>query len=177
MARPYGPRKHTVFQNIQLAELFPKLPRVQNIQELWNDFQKLYTMLQKDEVSTDECNSFTKDAKQWVLSFTAIYQSKNVTPYIHILSKHIPEFLHKYKNLNKFTQQGMEKLNDQTTLDFAKSTNHNYHNLDALKQLMQKRNRIEYLEDHGFQRLHKTVTCSVCQEKGHNSRTCKRRQS
>ena len=73
--------------------------------------------------------------------------------------------------------QDMEKLNDQTTLDFAKSTNHNYHNLDALKQLMQKHNWIEYLEGHGFQRLSKTVTCSVCKEKGHNRRTCKKASS
>ena len=138
--------------------------------------QKLYAVLQK-EVSTDKCNSFMKDAKKWVLDFTNIYQAKHVTPYIHILAKHIPEFLQKYKNINQFTMQGMEKINDQTTLDFAKSTNHNYHNLDALKQLMQKRNRIEYLEDHGFQRSNETVTCSVCKEKGHNRRTCKKASS
>ena len=62
----------------------------------------------------------------------------------------IPEFLKKYGNLVQFTQQGMEKLNDQTTINFARSTNHNYRNLDALKQLMDK-NRIEHLEDHEFQ--------------------------
>ena len=50
---------------------------------------------------------------------------------------------HARSRISNFTQQGMEKLNDQTTIDFAKSTNHNYHNLDALKQLMDKRNRIE----------------------------------
>ena len=112
-------------------------------------------------------------SQQWVLDFTKIYQAKNVTPYIHILSKHIPEFLHKHMNINQFTQQGIEKLNDQTTLEFAKSTNYNFHNLDALKQI-RKCNRIEYLEDHGFQRLTKTITCSVCQEKGHNSHTCEK---
>ena len=83
------------------------------------------------------------------MDFTNIYQSKNVTPYMHIMVMHVPEFLIQYKNLVIFTQQGMEKLNDQTTIDFAKSTNHNYHNLDALKKLMDKRNRIECLQDSG----------------------------
>ena len=38
----------------------------------------------------------------------------------------------------------MEKLNNETTINFARSTNHNFHNLGALKQLIQKKNRIEY---------------------------------
>ena len=71
------------------------------------------------------------------------------------MAMHIPEFLLRYKSLVIFTQQGIEKLNDQTTIDFARSTNHNYHNLDALKQIMQKRNRIEYLHDSGFIRVQK----------------------
>ena len=92
------------------------------------------------------------------------------------MAMHAPEFLLKYKNLVIFTQQGMEKLNDQTTIDFAKSTNHNYHNLEALKQIMEKRNRIECLQDSGFMRVPKQKTCSKCKDKGHNSRTCKKPQ-
>ena len=68
----------------------------------------------------------------------------------------------------------MEKLNDQTTIDFAKSTNHNYHNLEALKQIMEKRNRIKCLQDSGFMRVPKQKTCSKCKDKGHNSHTCKK---
>lgn len=99
---------------------------------------------------------------------------KNVTPYIHILAKHIPEFIQKYKNVSQFSQPGLEKLNNQTTLDFARSTNHDYHSLAALTQLMQKRNRIEYLESNGLQRTCNKVTCSACKEKGHNRRTCEK---
>ena len=138
-----GPEKQVVFGKIALPEQFPKLDNVQAIQDLWDNFQQLYSVLQMDCVSTLEAEKFQQDAKKWVEKFTSIYQSKNVTPYIHIMVMHIPEFLMKYKNLVIFTQQGMEKLNDQTTIDFAKSTNHNYHNLDALKQLLNKRNRIE----------------------------------
>lgn len=47
---------------------------------------------------------------------------------------HVPEFLKYYGNLITFIQQGLEKLNDQMTVDFARSTNHNYRNLDALNK-------------------------------------------
>ena len=90
---------------------------------------------------------------------------------------HIPEFLYKYGSLVKFTQQGLEKLNDQATVDYAKSTNHNFRNLEALTQLLQKRNRIEYLEDTGCQRSPRTILCSKCQKKGHNLLTCKERDT
>lgn len=169
-----GPEKQVLFGKIALPELFPKLDNIQATQELWDDFRQLYSVLQMDSVSTEEAETFQQDAEKWVKKFTSIYQSKNVTPYIHTMVMHVPEFLIKYKSLVIFTQQGMEKLNDQTTIDFAKSTNHNYHNLDALKQLMDKRNRIEYLQDSGFQREPKQKTCSKCHEQGHNSRTCKK---
>ena len=58
---------------------------------------------------------------------------------------HVPEFL-------KSTQQGLEKYNDQMTINFARNANHNYRNLEALRQLMQKKNRIESSEDGKFQR-------------------------
>ena len=38
---------------------------------------------------------------------------------------HIPEFLEKYKDVNVFNIQGLEKLNDFTTEYFFKSTNKN----------------------------------------------------
>ena len=74
---------------------------------------------------------------------------------------HVPEFLKKYGNLIQFTQQGMEKLNDQTSIDFARSTKHDYRSLEALRQLMEKKNRVEYLEDHGFERQPRHFAVSV----------------
>ena len=108
-----GPEKRVFFSKVALPELFPELPNVNAIEELWNDFGKLESQLHLKSVSSVEAMKISKDAKDWVVKFTAIYQSKNVTPYIHILAMHIPEFLHKYKSLVVFTLQGMEKLNDE----------------------------------------------------------------
>lgn len=109
----------------------------------------------------------------WIIDFTSIYLSKHVTPYMHLMAMHISQFLTKYGNLVTFTQQGMEKLNDQTSIDYARSTNHNYRTLEALKQLIEKKNRIEYLEDEGFERAKKSRVCFLCKTPGHNRRTCK----
>ena len=202
-------------------------------------------ILQQLTISSTEADKFETEAKAWVTYFTSIYQSKNVTPYIHIMAMHIPEFIHKYRtwenfgggkfwringskvfgeekfgesvgsilkilafiniggekfgelptvrqirqnfpppkfshvrytNLAQFNQQGMEKLNDQTTIDFARSINHNYRNLEALKQLLYKKNKMEHLEDNGFQHTPKPTKCSICKMEGHNKRTCKNKQ-
>ena len=69
----------------------------------------------------------------------------------------------------------MEKLNDETTIDYARSTNHNFQNLDALTQILEKRNRIEYLDNTGKKRNIRDLRCSICHEKGHNKLTCKKK--
>lgn len=167
-----GPEKHVLLDKINLPVLVPHLPNVDAIQGLWKSFQHLHKLLQSKSVSDADADRFGVHAKQWVTEFTAVYQTKNVTPYIHLMAMHVPEFLKKYKNLIQFTQQGMEKLNNQTSIDFARSINHNYRSLEALTQLMEKKNRIEYLEDHGFERQARQIYCSLCHKPGHNKRTC-----
>ena len=46
-----------------------------------------------------------------------------------------------------FTQQGLEKLNDNATKMFIHGTNHK--GVEALQQILQKHNRIEFLKDNG----------------------------
>ena len=66
----------------------------------------------------------------------------------------------------KFTQQGLEKLNDLTTQHFFCATNHC--DIAALEQVMEKQNRIEELEDNGFKCNIRQQTCSVCGKPDHN---------
>ena len=93
-----------------------------------------------------------------------------MTPYIHLLVSHIPEFLEVYGTISYFSQQGLEKLNDDITKDYFRSTNHSER--DALKQLLLKLNRLEELENHGYCRTKEVHVCKLCRKPGHNSRTC-----
>ena len=108
--------------------------------------------------------------KNWVREFLTVYQTKNVTPYMHSFANHVPEFIKRYGNIAKFTQEGLEKLNDITTKHYQRSTNHRHE--EALKQVLEKRNRIEDLEDSGYARKKRKTTCSACGETGHNRRSC-----
>ncbi len=70
-------------------------------------------------------------------------------------------------NITKFTQEGLEKLNDIMTKQFQRATNHR--NQSALKQALEKQNRIEDLETLGYSRVKRVLKCGVC---GHNRHTC-----
>ena len=45
------------------------------------------------EMSEMEIKDFTKRATDWMTLFTSVYQTKNVTPYMHVLVAHLPTFI------------------------------------------------------------------------------------
>ena len=168
-----GPEKKRLFEHIDIPTLFPSLENSQKIQKLWNEFIALVNHLSvSTEQSLDKWSpqDFDKKAKQWVTDFASTYQCKDVTPYMHCLAMHVSEFLQLYGNIGQFTQQGLEKLNDLTTIFFQHASNH--HEQEALKQILEKRNRIEELEYQGYQRSVREQKCSKCKQKGHNKRKC-----
>lgn len=159
-----GPEKVRLFSKIDIPKLFPALPNAPAIQDIWTELWRLFSELND---STDP-NELRDDIKNWVKMFLKIYQTKNVTPYMHAFAFHVPEFMDKYGSICKFTQQGLEKLNDSTTQHFLRSTNHR--STEAYKQVMEKRNRLEQLEDDGFKRTLTSYHCSICGQSGHNKR-------
>ena len=169
-----GPEKLIFFEKADLPTLLPQMPNVEKTQALWRDYLHLHKRLQRKTFTRTEAECFGENAKQWVKDFTSIYQTTHVTPYIHVLAMHVSVFLNNYTNLVQFTQQGMEKLNDQTTIDYARSTNHDHRSLEALQQLIEKKNRIEFLEDHHCQRETRAIRCSICHEVGHNRLSCEK---
>jgi len=88
---------------------------------------------------------------------------------MHAFAMHTSEFIKLHGNFVSFMQQGLEKLNDVTTKQYER-----YHGLSALKQvLLEKRNRIEILQDSGYDSEVQARMCSKCKSPGHNKRTCK----
>jgi len=116
-----GPKKKRLFETIDIPKLFPSLSKNKEIQKLWKDFTVLteHLSLAEEQLSTDQRWSpakFDEKAKEWVEDFVDIYQIKDVTPYMHCLAMHVSQFLDLYGILAKFNQQGLEKLNDLTTI-------------------------------------------------------------
>lgn len=111
-----GPEKLKLFKKIKIPEIFPSLPNAANVQTLWDNFKKIYEVLwSSNNMDEHEIEDFTKKAKSWVALFTSLYQTRNVTPYMHVLVTHVPKLLRDVGSLAKFSQQGLEKLNDNIT--------------------------------------------------------------
>ena len=162
-----GPEKLKLFKNINIIQLFPDLPNNDKIQEIWTSFFGIYQQLQSnDQLNADQLQD---DVDEWITLFLSIYQTKHVTPYMHIFRSHVPQFIKIYGTLSPFSQQGLEKLNDDITKDYFRSTNH--HDTESLSQLMFKLNRLEELS-HDSYRIKNTHVCKLCKSTGHNSRTC-----
>ena len=76
-----------------------------------------------NELSNNECDpdNFQENAKAWVRKCCSLYQTKHVTPFMHALAMHVPAFTRLNGNITKFTQQGLDKLNDLTTKHYIPS--------------------------------------------------------
>ena len=143
-----GPEKHRVFNKINIPSLFPDLKEKIKLQNVWSTFYELINKL--TDADSSDAVTFESSVKSWVKEFLTIYQTKDVTPYMHAFTMHVPQFLSLHGNITIFTQQGLEKLNDVTTKYFQRSSNH--HEMGSLKQILEKHNSLEALEDEGHQR-------------------------
>ena len=68
---------------------------------------------------------------------------------MHVLVAHLPKLMKDHGNIWMFSQQGLEKFNDDITKDYFKSTNHKSGE-DSLRQILFKLNRLEYLTDQEY---------------------------
>ena len=93
-----------------------------------------------------------------------------MTPYMHALYHHIQEFLKLYINVAHFNQQGMEKYNDFASKDYFRSSN--YRGITVLEHLFLKKQRVQFLEAAGCERVTKSNKCTNCQDHGHTIKTC-----
>ena len=137
--------KSTLFSNINLMVLFPNFPKIDVIQEIWKQFFKLNFTLHSQSLSSDQIDDFESDAKAWIKLFLTVYQTRNVTTYMHPMFAHVPKFFRLHKAIVPFTQ-----LNNHLTQYYFRGSNHR--GIDALKQVLMKKNRLEILEDAGCRR-------------------------
>ena len=166
-----GPEKYKVFSKLQIAQVFPSLPQANEIQDIWNKFMKINNLLKSSkDFNSKTITDLSCDVQNWLTLFLSVYPTKHVTPYMHLLVHHIPEFLKLHGSLAPFSQQGLEKPNDIITKHYFKSTNH--HHVEALKQILEKVNRMQKLEDNACSRPKRIHTCKKCKQPGHNARTC-----
>ena len=112
-----GPEKLKLFHKIDIETLFPGIPNATLVQKIWKDFLNIYNTLCLNPINVSQIKEVRTTVRNWLTLFLSVYQSRHITPYMHTLIFHVPEFLNLYGSLLPFSQQGLEKLNDNLTKD------------------------------------------------------------
>ena len=108
--------------------------RGEDIQKLWRDFYNLYLVLRKPTLENSEIDNFEIMVKEWIhlfcrpsqgqmnspLQIPGIYRKEDITPYMHVFSKHMPEFLRNLKernlSLRYFSTSSIKKNHDHVCI-------------------------------------------------------------
>jgi len=123
-------------------------------------FKKFYTIFIyiKQDFSHQQFDFlwFNEQKKVFLEAYLLINETNKITPYIHALFYHIPEFIQKYKNLSLFQTQSLEKLNDIRKIHYFRNSNKKKE--EFVEQLLEKANRLEFIYLNGtlndlFQRI------------------------
>ena len=84
-----------LLSKVGVAILLPGHCKVDTIQKLWKDFLEIYKMIRTTMESENEIVRLQTKIDGWLLLFLSLYQMKHVTPYMHALVQHVPQFLRK----------------------------------------------------------------------------------
>ena len=129
-----GPEKLLVFKTISVKDLLPGFKDAALLQSIFTRFLDLYFRMKETFSSNEIADTFQEEVKEWIRDFLKIYQTKDVTPYMHAFNCHVPQFLKLCNNISYFNQQGLEKYNDQVSKDYFQSSNHR--DTEALQQMI-----------------------------------------
>ena len=102
--------------------------------------------IRKNEYDETNLDNLKEDLKIWLGHYVKLVtrESKEITPYIHIFTFHLPYFILKHKNINLYNLQGLEKLNDFVTQIYHCSSNKHKLNNSYIFQMLKKRNRVDF---------------------------------
>ena len=167
-----GPEKLKLLKKLEIPKFFPTFPQSNKVQEIWDGLLQINEFLWSGTIDKKKktLTEFESVSTKWIRNFLAVYHTRHVTPYMHLLIAHIPEFLRLYGSLAPYSQQGSEKLNDDVTKVYYRGTNHRIK--EALEQIILKRNRTEELSQQNCKRSKRLHNCRLCGESGHNARKC-----
>ena len=150
-----GKEKKRIFENIDFQTRFPDLFKNQpesqlklfEYESVWKEFYKILNFV-KENKNKSKSEEIKTMANNWLKLFLKHHFQKAVTPYIHVFCNHLHEFVSLYGDINIFNLEGLEKLNDFSTIEFFRSSNRWVkRNSNFLKQIIEKRSQIELLEE------------------------------
>jgi hypothetical protein len=160
-----GGDKEIVLESFNFEAVFDE-ERAPLINHLWRNFFHLYKDM---KIPGTNPTQFSNQAKQWLDLFLTpsqgepntttfkmgLYRPKDVTPYIHVLIHHLPEFMeqHQQFGLGAFSCAPVEKKNhDQVSAFFRKTMKDGGKGAErksAIVEILDYENRLMYFTHKG----------------------------
>ena len=120
---------------------------------VWSNFYKLYIKIKKFHITPFDPTTLEPKLKKWLKAFLKISKlNRNfskIGPYHHIFTKHLIELMQIHGDINSFNTQGLEKLNGFCIKYYHSCTSKKNTKLKYLEQLINKRNRMEFIFSNG----------------------------
>jgi len=139
--------------------------KIKKIKFIWNSFYELFQAVSYYHIQPNfALTSFDGNKlffpkqqigtklRLWLKFFLTVYQSKSVTPYMHIFSIHVAEMLLLHNDISSFNGQGIEALNKKVLRSYHCSTNKHVKNKSWLKQTLDNRSRKEFFFLNGWEK-------------------------
>jgi len=109
---------------------------------LWLKFWEIDILLRSNQDYTPEF--LENRTKEFHHLFTTTYHFSKMTPYLHFFCFHLHDSYKNVGNLEYFSSQGLEKLNDLSTYQFFGGTNKHK---NFIKQILEKDFRMLFLDE------------------------------
>ena len=135
-----------MYENRNMVDLFPDMEdKLDVLNFLFHEYYSILNIIKTFSLRPIDLSSLEERLINWLNFYLVEHPTAKITPYIHCFVFHMSEFLTITPNLSCFNMQGLEKLNDLTTKYYTKNTNRQP--MFCIRQLVEKRNRDEFLDD------------------------------
>ncbi|XP_035671223.1 uncharacterized protein LOC118412456 [Branchiostoma floridae] len=116
---------------------------VDNVVQLWKDFEVLAVAMKAKPGDSGHlsASSFKEKALCWGRSFRQVTFDEHVTPYIHTMCYHLPQFLDKYRYLNDLSCESVEQKNHTQNRRFHHGSQRSGRGSMWTQQVMEYENR------------------------------------
>jgi hypothetical protein len=91
-----------------------------------NNYRIAMVLLRKrEDFTNDEIATYQSHADKFFQAWIRLWQKEGVTNYLHMIGAgHISDYLYKWRNLYRYSQQGWEAMNSLVKTFFFRRTNH-----------------------------------------------------
>ena len=147
-----------ILSQVPIVELFGargEVKQAARVQQLWRSFYRINMSMIEHKWQPAQIKTHC-DA--WLSLYVSVYAESSITLYMHILQQHLHQFAELHGNVNLFNCQRLEKSNHMNTVAYYQGTNKHKDASgkdDFLVQMINKKNRIEYLLRYQDQNLSK----------------------